>query len=502
MFGRPTHAAGLILAAALGPGCRASCNFDLNLLTCESRFTGTRLVAHGFADGLDDRNAVSDALVAARGDAELGVDWAVTRVDDTVVLGFPDAGAVGTLPLFTEADGCPATTTRALGYIEDATVARQPRLRVQVGSCTDDEDVLFTGPGDFGSRILPWAREDGGWDLWVAAPREGLSRGAVWRFDGAAERAADERSHDTAEVALEGDAPGDLLGDALVRCGDLDGDGADELAIGATGWSTDGTPTLGGAVLMVSPSTMGESDSPVAAASAILWGADGDRAGSTIACDHDVDGDGVLDVVVGAPSFGDDERGAVFVVSAGALEGSGALADRATTRWEGTEEGGRAGTALQVVDLDADGVGEIIVGIPGSRLEGEGTGSAAVLRWTPDSEWAAAFHTGREGLSVNGVRAAPRMGTSVASVDLDQDGLPELIAAAWRADRDGSSLHAGELRLWSGSLVAEGLGAASPAAVEIRGEGPHQQVGRQLSIFDIDGDGVPEILTGAMRQAR
>ena len=160
MRARPTRVVVLLVLAGSVSGasaCRTSCNFDLNQPTCSARFTGTRLVAHSFAEGMEDRDAVVGAVTAARGDAELGTEWDLARVHDTLVLGFPDAGAAGTLPLFEAVGTCPIATTRNMTYVDDATLARQPRLRVQVGACADDEQVLFTGPADFGSQVLPWA---------------------------------------------------------------------------------------------------------------------------------------------------------------------------------------------------------------------------------------------------------------------------------------------------------------------------------------------------------
>jgi len=85
-----------------------------------------------------------------------------------------------------------------------------------------------------------------------------------------------------------------------VSAGDVDGDGFSDLLVGAPEW--DG---VGAAFLFP-----GGPDGPVAAATWSTVGTVADeRVGHAVSCAGDVDGDGLADLVVGAPGWGDGQAG-------------------------------------------------------------------------------------------------------------------------------------------------------------------------------------------------
>ena len=127
---------------------------------------------------------------------------------------------------------------------------------------------------------------------------------------------------------LDGYGAGSYAGSALAS-GDVDGDGLDELLVGAWGRST-----YGSAYLLSGPWSSG----PLTAGSE-LTGSEGSDFGWSLLIE-DLDGDGLGEVVVGAP--GDDS---VFVDGHATLIG-----------------GEGFGTALGHADLDGDGVDELLVG--------------------------------------------------------------------------------------------------------------------------------------------
>ena len=264
-------------------------------------------------------------------------------------------------------------------------------------------------------------------------------------------------------------------------------------------------PSLAGAVIVLTPDAL---DADLDAwtlddADAVLWGDETDQAGASVRCDKDATGDGIPDLMVGAP-FADgpglEDAGTVFVIEGGRTLSSGALSERATSRWTGSAPGESLGFSVTSADLDGDGLPEWIAGAPGSDAGSDASGAIRVLSGADRAT--SALYVGRSAVRVDGVLASPRLGTAVAAEDLDRDGVPELIGAAWRLDRDGTRLHAGEIVGWSGALVTDQLGAnASEAAFVIRGQGTHQEVGRVLVVRDIDGDGAIDIVTAARRRA-
>jgi len=127
--------------------------------------------------------------------------------------------------------------------------------------------------------------------------------------------------------------PGDAFGSALAGGGDWSGDGVPDIAVGAPGRRAVSGVGSGAAYLFVLAGVVpqGRADATlplgglVAAAAGGL--SDGDNLGESVALIGDVDGDGVGDVVVGAPTDDDggSSRGAIWIMFMKAAEdGAGA----------------------------------------------------------------------------------------------------------------------------------------------------------------------------------
>lgn len=500
----------LLVASPGATGCsRAPCVVDPNQPSCADRFEAQRLAAFTLVSEGGTLQPVRTANLV--GEDGLGTDWSLHPTSERIVIGFPDTGAAGIIDLFQDADACPPASTRSLTYVPDDSLDREHTLQVRSGDCADDQ-ALFTGPADFGAQVLAWTRDDGTWDLWVSAPDEGLGRGSVWRFDDAG-NSGSARSHVLAGGSLSGEGPGDALGTRLVRCGDLDQDGLDELAIGMPRWSPlDEDRVSAGAVVILSPETLASETWTLDDASAVYEGAAaGDRLGEDLRCDADLTGDGVPDLVIGSPGADAEDledAGTVYGLRGGRLSQRRAISEVTELVWTGSERGALLGTSLAVRDLTGDGAAELIAGAPGSTsgadgvaaIDGGRTGAVLVLD-------GAVLQGGGEQLAVysgavavvDGITAHTRIGTEVAAADLDGDEVPELMGGAWQAAVDGD-FNAGEVRIWRGDAVISLSGAeAGDAAFTIDGDGPHQQIGRRLEIADVDADGTLDLLTTSRR---
>jgi len=171
---------------------------------------------------------------------------------------------------------------------------------------------------------------------------------------------------DVATTVLEGAADSENMGWALDGDQDLDGDGLADLVIG--------TADFHRAYVVHGPIT---TSGLAAHAGAVWVHTAGSFAGTAVALSPDATGDGLPDVLIGAWSDdgGAVDAGAAFLV-AGPVTASGVLSD-ATAVLTGVHAGGQAGLAVHSAgDTDGDGISEVVVGAPGATRDGEAVGGA------------------------------------------------------------------------------------------------------------------------------
>jgi hypothetical protein len=220
---------------------------------------------------------------------------------------------------------------------------------------------------------------DGVGDLVVGAPGEdsgGAEAGAAYIYTGPTSGLV---SLGDADVKATGAAAGDAAGWSVAGGGDIDGDGLDDLLIGAPLESTGGS--LAGAVyVLYGSATLGSSVDLGAAAARISGQAAGDLAGYELSAAGDVDLDGAADIIIGGPDHGTAgaSAGAAWLVT-GPLTGSVSLGS-SQARLLGGAAGDEAGTSVfGVGDLDGDGADDLLVGSPGEDTAASGAGAVGLL---------------------------------------------------------------------------------------------------------------------------
>lgn len=144
-------------------------------------------------------------------------------------------------------------------------------------------------------------------DVLLSAPYSDLNAadaGAVYVQLGPIGWAPDQ-SMASADCLLYGDQTGERAGFSLASGGDVDGDGADDLLVGAPGSSCSGAES--GTVYLVfgEPAGWGSSFALSASDASYCGVSSDDQAGYAVAIVGDTDGDGLDDFAIGVP-FSDD----------------------------------------------------------------------------------------------------------------------------------------------------------------------------------------------------
>ncbi len=265
-------------------------------------------------------------------------------------------------------------------------------------------------------------------------------------------------------LSIEAKAAAEWDGLAVVGLGDVDGDGVPDVAIGAPRTPANG---LGSGAVRIRSAATG-------ATSVLLVGAQpNDRFGWAVDVAGDVNNDGVLDVIVGAPgvSIGPIAAGAATVHSG--ADGAALLTISGTTPFA---ELGRS--VAGVGDADGDGVDDVAVGSPLDDTPGENAGSVRVVS---GSSGATLWTTDGGPLSSLGWALA-------AAGDVDQDGRPDLLVGEPGVSAAAPS--SGAARVLSGATGATVRTFAAP--VKSAGQGT-----AVAAAGDVDGDGVPDVAVGS-----
>ncbi len=380
---------------------------------------------------------------------------------------------------------------------------------------------------------------DGNQDLLIGSPVSNASifgiTGSAWMVLGAAPPTAAAR--DLATMVVSGLAyrfdgqNGDQAGVSVSNVGDVNGDGIDDLMIGATnatppggvGNAGVGFLVFGGVANLESFDGADGSNDNVIRLSNITqsfgYRIDGNESlsglGFSLSGSQDVNGDGVDDLIIGAPSTGTSDTGMSYVIFGGTanlasldqsnfiLDGRISLGDIGNSK--GFTLGGlttvnsaKSGQSVALVgDVNGDGVGDMLIGAPGDSFAGAGYlvfGRNPAVE--PLNNFNLASVDGASGARFFGGANDFAIGRSVAALgDVNADGLADVVIG-------GSTFGAG------GAYVIFGRSAFRNAydlsAVDgiigfrIDGTRGNDQAGLKVNAAgDVNGDGYSDILVSS-----
>jgi hypothetical protein len=202
---------------------------------------------------------------------------------------------------------------------------------------------------------------DGHADLLVGSQRAREDAGVAYLVKGPVTGSV---SLSAADAQLVGERVNEYAGVSVSGAGDVDGDGHDDLLIGAVG-NDEGGPDAGAAYL-VSGLVTGTLDLSLADAK-LVGDARGDGAGFSVSGAGDVDGDGHHDVLIGAPFHA---AGGIAYLVLGPVTGTLELS-LSDAKFVGEETDDLAGVSVSGAgDVDGDGRDDVLVG---AQCNNEGT---------------------------------------------------------------------------------------------------------------------------------
>lgn len=458
--------------------------------------TGFRLNSGDRFEGLNQ----SGAAVANAGDMN------GDGFDDIVIGADRSFGTANSYVIFGKAGGF--TSSIDLNTLDGANGFRLSGLAI------DDSGTAVSSAGDFNG--------DGFSDLIIGASRansNGISdAGKSYVVFGRAEEFPEQIELATLDgtlgFRLDGVAEDDRSGVSVSGAGDMNGDGYDDLIIGARG-----------EVLFSSHSGIGQSyvvfghAGPIASAIDLsglngingfrIIGNAGDHFGVAVSGAGDVNGDGFADVIIGADYAGNGGESYVVFGKSGSFSPAlklSALNGMNGFRLTGAGNDDLLGRSVSYAgDVNGDGFGDLIVGASGAPSDGNDKGETFVVYGKSGgfaSSISVSSLNGNNGFRINGIAEDDFSGASVSSAgDLNADGFDDLLIGAHQPFPRGERI--GESYVLFGkpgvSLATISLSSLDGTnGFRIRGNSPGDMFGKSVSTAgDLNGDGFDDLIIGA-----
>ena len=391
--------------------------------------------------------------------------------------------------------------------IDDLVVGTQDAARVDVfagGSPTlnplEASEAIWqlTGPVNsaFGNA-LAWSdlNGDGNQELLVGAKtfNDGsLTVGAVSAFDVTQQTALNSSMSDD-DWSAYGDSVGFSEFGTSLAVGDINGDGIDDLVVGAPKESS--IDSQNGAVYIFygygglfvdGDLTANQADAVIIGTGLIDW------FGYDVAV-ADVDGDGLDDIFASAP-FADtafSNAGAVYLIEGGQHQGTLSVDDVSTVRWSGLENTAEFGSQIELGDIDGDGTVDLLVAVPyqngifaqsGTVFGFLNVGTAVGETLSLNADW-----------QIDGASLAANTGERIVIGNVDGIGADDVLIASPNANAIVAG--GGTVSIFTDIDFTEA--DVQDADRTLIGVDYAGRLGTGLAIGDLSADGEPEVIASA-----
>ncbi|WP_166444639.1 FG-GAP-like repeat-containing protein [Dyadobacter bucti] len=418
-----------------------------------------------------------------------------------------------------------------------ASVSAFPAAQVQAGQLDADVGYSVSDAGDVNG--------DGYADVIIGAPfydNGQVNEGVAYLGYGASNGTINNLT------LIEMNQANAHFGYSVSGAGDTNGDGYDDVIIGANLYDMGGNLDAGAGFVFYGSS----SGIQLGLTNAVSLPQANAHAGNSVSSAGDINADGFDDIVVGAPLYDNAQNNAgAAIVSLGSAAG---IATGGGTVIQGIQTAAEFGNAVSKAgDVNGDGYGDIIVGAFHSEnnsntldeggvfvYHGSKTGietvSKALLELNITGAWlgysvsdagdvngdgfddvvagaiyyangqanegaVAVYHGSASGVVQNAAavieynQANALLGSSVSSADLNGDGYSDIIAGA--PFYSGNQASEGAVLVYSGSET--GIITSAPT-VTMEGNQANCQMGYSASLAgDINGDGYDDLIAGAIK---
>jgi len=320
--------------------------------------------------------------------------------------------------------------------------------------------------------------------------------------------------------ALNGIAADDATGFSVSGAGDVNGDGFDDVIIGAIYADPNGLIDAGSSYVVFGSQAGFAPSIDLAILNGIngftINGiAAGDELGSSVSGAGDINGDGLDDLIIGAVSANPDglqDAGQSYVVfgSNNGFPSSLNVSDLDGNNGftiDGIAEEDESGVSVSAAgDVNGDGIDDLIIGAYGADPNGESKAGQSYVVFGSTGGFAPTLNlsslAGTNGFAINGIAEGDFSSQVSAAGDINGDGFDDLIIGAYGADPNGNA-YAGT------SYVVFGSPEAFPANLNlsaldgtngfaINGIAAYDLSGFSVSSAgDFNGDGIDDLIIGA-----